>query len=145
MSLTGVLLMYERQLIERSDRGFAAGCPLTVRACRLRRCWFDWRSSGPIRRRPRSRCGRKQRHPRPSPWRTTVYQDAFAGRVLGEPATNVRHVMSRRRAWHRWLAMDGENRAMGKAISGWSNLIFLLIVLSGIYLWMDADAQRIDR
>jgi uncharacterized iron-regulated membrane protein len=67
---------------------------------------------------------------------TTVYQDAYTGRVLGEPSTAVRRLMSELRAWHRWLAMDGERRAIGKGISGWSNLVFLFIVLSGIYLWM---------
>jgi uncharacterized iron-regulated membrane protein len=38
--------------------------------------------------------------------------------------------------WHRWLAMAGEQRAFGKAITGWSNLIFAFIVLSGMYLWL---------
>ena len=50
--------------------------------------------------------------------------------------------MSEARAWHRWLSLDGDGRAVGKAISGWSNLIFLFIVLSGIYLWIPRIGRR---
>jgi uncharacterized iron-regulated membrane protein len=50
--------------------------------------------------------------------------------------------MSEARAWHRWLSLDGEGRAIGKAISGWSNLIFLFIVLSGMYLWIPRVGWR---
>jgi uncharacterized iron-regulated membrane protein len=39
------------------------------------------------------------------------------------------------RAWHRWLAVDGESRSIARAITGWSNLLFLFIVVSGFYLW----------
>jgi uncharacterized iron-regulated membrane protein len=43
--------------------------------------------------------------------------------------------MSETRAWHRWLAVDGEARPIARAITGWSNVIFLFIVVSGFYLW----------
>jgi uncharacterized iron-regulated membrane protein len=137
MSVTGFLLMYERQLIEWSDRDFHSAPPagtsrLTIETLLARI---------------------KEQQPRETPTaitlksapsapvaitlgQATVYQDAYTGRVLGAPATDVRFVMSELRAWHRWLAMDGENRPIGKAISGWANLVFLFIVLSGIYLWM---------
>ena len=39
------------------------------------------------------------------------------------------------RAWHRWLAVEGDGRPIAKAITGWSNFLFLFIVVSGIYLW----------
>ena len=66
----------------------------------------------------------------------TVYQDVYTGRLLGEPTQRVRGAMSELRAWHRYMALDGDNRPLGKAISGWSNLLFLFIVLSGMYLWI---------
>jgi uncharacterized iron-regulated membrane protein len=137
MSLTGVLLMYERQLIEWSDRGYRSAVPAD-------------RARLPIET-LLARLAEQRPHQTPTAitlrsepaapaavtlGQTTVYQDGYTGRVLGEPSTDVRRVMSGLRAWHRWLAMDGENRAIGKAISGWSNLVFLFIVLSGIYLWM---------
>jgi uncharacterized iron-regulated membrane protein len=43
--------------------------------------------------------------------------------------------MGELRAWHRWLAVDGDGRGTARAITGWSNVIFLFIVASGVYLW----------
>ena len=37
--------------------------------------------------------------------------------------------------WHRYVALSGENRPMGKAITGFSNLAFFFIVVSGFFLW----------
>lgn len=36
---------------------------------------------------------------------------------------------------HRWLALEGEGRTVGKALTGASNLAFLWLALSGIVLW----------
>jgi uncharacterized iron-regulated membrane protein len=66
----------------------------------------------------------------------TVYLDAYSGAILGEPTRSVRAMMSELRAWHRWLAVEGENRPIAKAVTGWSNFIFLFIVVSGMYLWI---------
>ena len=62
--------------------------------------------------------------------------DAKAPSVVGEASrSGVRQFMSNIRAWHRWLAVDGDRRPIARAITGWSNLLFLFIVASGIYLW----------
>ena len=37
--------------------------------------------------------------------------------------------------WHRYLAAAGSSRPVGRAITGASNLAFLFIVVSGIFLW----------
>ncbi len=47
----------------------------------------------------------------------------------------MRRFMSETRAWHRWLAVDGEGRPVARFITGWSNFLFLFIVVSGFYLW----------
>jgi len=66
-----------------------------------------------------------------------LFVDAYTGRELGERrGAGLRAFLSTMRGWHRWLAMDGENRAVGKAITGWANLLFLFIVVSGLYLWL---------
>jgi len=44
--------------------------------------------------------------------------------------------MSDLRAWHRWLAVEGEGRSVARAVTGWANLLFAFIVLSGMYLWL---------
>lgn len=37
---------------------------------------------------------------------------------------------------HRWLALEGESRSTGKLIMGISNLVFLFLIVSGLYLWL---------
>ena len=37
--------------------------------------------------------------------------------------------------WHRALGFSGENRAIGRAITGACNAAFLFLALSGLYLW----------
>lgn len=69
----------------------------------------------------------------PSP----LYVDARTARVIGtEPLGGLRGFLATMRNWHRWLAREGEGRTVGRAITGWSNLLFLFIVVSGLYLWM---------
>lgn len=38
--------------------------------------------------------------------------------------------------FHRWFNVEGENRALARQITGVSNLAFLFLVLSGMYLWL---------
>ncbi len=47
----------------------------------------------------------------------------------------MRQFMSDMRAWHRWLAYEDEARLTARAVTGWSNVAFLFIVVSGLYLW----------
>jgi len=138
MCATGVLLTYERQLIAWADSGYrsvkpttdAHPLPMDVLLAQLR-----------------------ETHPGLSPTTITIradqgaavavvagqhtlYVDRYSGAVVGEASrTGIRKVMSDLRAWHRWLAVDGEARPIARAITGWSNFLFLFIVLSGIYLW----------
>jgi uncharacterized iron-regulated membrane protein len=142
MSFTGVLLMYERQLIEWSDRAYRASSPgaealpvetLLVRAAEQRPHQAPTAITLRADRRAPAAIAFGQ---------TTVYQDVYSGELVGEPSTGVRRVMSEARAWHRWLSLDGDGRAVGKAISGWSNLILLFIVLSGMYLWIPRIGWR---
>jgi len=137
MSATGVLLTYERQLIAWSDRGLRSAppadgsAPLSVEALltSLRRDHPDLEVSGVTlasdATAPVSIVAGRQ----------TVYVDAYTGRVLGESTQGVRRFMSEVRAWHRWIAVEGEGRPVARAITGWSNAIFLFIVVSGLYLW----------
>ncbi len=144
MSVTGVLLTYERQLIEWSDRDFRS-TPASAGADRLP---IEVLLDRAVEQRPLQRpIALTLRSDTNAPaavsfGQTTVYQDVYSGALLGAPSTDVRYVMSELRAWHRWLAMDGEHRAIGKAISGWANLVFLFIVLSGMYLWLPRRWSR---
>jgi len=65
----------------------------------------------------------------------SFYLDAYTGRLLGESRQGMRQFMSDVRAWHRWLAAEGDARTTARAFTGWSNVLFLFIVCSGLYLW----------
>ena len=138
MSITGVLLMYERQLIEWSDRAYRSVAPATGAA----RLPVETLVARAIEQRPQpAPTAITLRADPDAPAMVTLgqaslYQDVYTGQLLGEPTPGVRAAMSKLRVWHRYMALDGEGRALGKAISGWSNLLFLFIVLSGMYLWI---------
>ena len=44
--------------------------------------------------------------------------------------------------WHRYLAMSGESRATGRSITGISNAAFLVLALSGLYIWWPRQLTR---
>jgi uncharacterized iron-regulated membrane protein len=137
MSVTGVLLTYERQMIAWADSHFRS-VPPSPEAARLSVDTLLGRST---RERPdlvptaitiASTADAPVILTVPQ---RTVYVDAYTGAVLGEGSQGVRRFMTELRAWHRWLAVDGERRPLARAITGWSNFVFLFIVVSGFYLW----------
>lgn len=66
----------------------------------------------------------------------TYYVNPYTGHVYGEgTGQSMRAFFSSMVGWHRWLAMTGDQRSTGRAVTGAANLLFLFIVLSGIYLW----------
>jgi uncharacterized iron-regulated membrane protein len=65
----------------------------------------------------------------------TVYLNPYTGEVLGAGAQGIRSFFRLMTDWHRWLALTGEDRATGRAITGACNLGFLFLVVSGFYLW----------
>jgi uncharacterized iron-regulated membrane protein len=65
----------------------------------------------------------------------TIYVDPYSGRVLGEGSRSLQVSFRWLEDWHRWLGVSTENRAAGKALTGPSNLAFLLLAISGMYLW----------
>jgi uncharacterized iron-regulated membrane protein len=72
----------------------------------------------------------------------TIYVDPYDGRVLGETSAGVRRFFRVVTDWHRTLALAGDQRTIGKAITGACNLAFLFIVASGIYLWWPKSWTR---
>ncbi len=138
MSVTGVLLTYERQLIAWSDSHLrsvpptpdAPRLPVETLLERFRRAHPGLEPSAvTLAAAPDATVvlAVPQR---------TLHLDAYSGQLLGDGAQGVRQVMSRLRAWHRWLAVEGEGRPVARAITGWSNVLFLFVVVSGAYLWL---------
>jgi uncharacterized iron-regulated membrane protein len=138
MCVTGVLLTYERQFIAWSDRHFVSASPQPG-AAPLPLDELVRRAAGA---RPEAGLTAVMVRPeatapvRLSYGREAWYADAYTGALLGPQSEGVRALMSDLRAWHRWIGMEGEGRDAARAITGWSNVIFLFIVASGIYLWV---------
>lgn len=65
----------------------------------------------------------------------TVFYNSYTGDALGEGSKGARSFFRFVTDWHRWLGMEGASRATGRAVTGISNLVFLFIVVSGLYLW----------
>jgi uncharacterized iron-regulated membrane protein len=138
MCVTGVLLTYERQLIAWADRGFhsvrpaadAAPLPLEALVRRVRQTEPGLTLTAvTLRADPDAAVAI-------TAGQRTIYVDRYSGALIGEASRGgVRAFMATLRAWHRWFGVEGEGRTVARAITGWSNFIFLFIVMSGAYLW----------
>jgi uncharacterized iron-regulated membrane protein len=139
MSVTGVLLTYEKQLVYYADTraiaitpaAGAARLPIDELLARVRATGLVAEPSAiTVRRDPAA------------PVALAVgagamaYADPYTGRLLGRGNAGVRAFFRSVTDWHRWLAASGEYRATGRAVTGASNLAFLFLVLSGAYLWI---------
>ena len=54
-----------------------------------------------------------------------VYVDGYTGKDIGEGSVTVRRFFRAVTDWHRWLAMSGSWRPLGRSITGAANLAFL--------------------
>lgn len=135
MSATGVLLTFEKQLVAWADRDVRATpvgerMPLSDLETVVRSWNPEFQpTSIVIRPDPASpimlRANRLDR----------LYVDAYSGRILGSGNESLRLFFATMVNWHRWLGAVGDDRAIGRAITGAANLAFLSIILSGCYLW----------
>jgi uncharacterized iron-regulated membrane protein len=64
-----------------------------------------------------------------------VHVDAYTGEVRELAGSGWRKLFTLMIEWHRYLGTDGDGRAIGKAITGACNAAFLVLTLSGLYLW----------
>ena len=65
----------------------------------------------------------------------TLYVDPYTG-AIAEPRAGPAHdILHTLEDWHRWLGQDGESRATGRLITGICNAAFLVLCLTGLYLW----------
>lgn len=64
-----------------------------------------------------------------------LYMDPSTAEIRGEGAPGMRAFFSGVVRWHRWFNFTGEGRANARAITGWSNVAFLFLVISGLYMW----------
>ncbi|EYF01144.1 PepSY-associated TM helix domain-containing protein [Chondromyces apiculatus] len=61
--------------------------------------------------------------------------NGYTGQVLGEAAPRWTGFFRLMEDLHRWLGAKGENRDLGRAVTGVSNAAFLVLAITGLYLW----------
>ncbi len=138
MSITGVALTYEKQMLEWADRGaWTAPSPADARHLPPETLLAKAAAAQP----GLAPTGVTLRANAAAP-ATVTFQgnkslliDPYTGTIIGEPPAGLRSFFRTMTVWHRYLALEGASRSTGKAITGAANLGFLFIVLSGIYLW----------
>ncbi len=138
MSVTGVALTYERQIVNWSEHRYHVTGPapvsgrLTMSALldRVRSIRPALPSSITVRAEPAAPVelgyGRE----------TTLFVHPYTGAVLGDTTQGLRPFFRAVTDWHRWLGTAGAGRATGRAITGACNLAFLFLVITGCYLWL---------
>jgi uncharacterized iron-regulated membrane protein len=67
---------------------------------------------------------------------TAVLLNPYTGSAIEDAAAGTRGFMSTMRSWHRWLG--GDSSSFGAKLIDWSNLLFVFIIASGLYLWFPA-------
>ena len=72
----------------------------------------------------------------------TVHVDRFTGEPLGDGDTRTRRFLRSVLTWHRWFALEGESRIIGRTITATANLGFLFLLASGLYLWWPSSRRR---
>ena len=72
----------------------------------------------------------------------TVHVDRFSGESLGDGNTRVRRFLQSVLYWHRWFALEGEHRIIGRTFTAGANLGFLFLLVSGVYLWWPSTGSR---
>ena len=62
------------------------------------------------------------------------YANRYTGGLLNDSDPPMRRFLRSIMYWHRWLALEGPSREIGRNITGIGNLGFLILLLSGLYL-----------
>lgn len=138
MSVTGVLLTYEKQMVGwvagrnhlaavpasaplSADRLAAAARAVNPQAARGALV-FDADPTAPVT----VSLGRQG----------TVLLNPYTGMVIDDASAGLRGLFRTLENWHRWLG--GSPNGLGARLIDIGNLLFLFIVISGIYLWLPA-------
>ena len=137
MCVTGALLAFERQIIEYSEKDVRYVTAANVPELDPQQVIDTLREARPDAK-PTAMSITNEPG---ATWAFTlgreghIYIDPYTGSISGEGNKSVRGAMTELRNWHRYIALSGENRPVGKAITGASNLLFLFLAISGIYIW----------
>ena len=138
MSVTGVLLTYDKQIATRADaRWFAETLQASGPTLPLDSLVRVAQAAAPTRK----LSGVSVSSGSAQPVRVLFgrdgasFVDPRAGVVVRVGESPTRSVLATITEWHRWLGASEEGRETARAITGASNLGFLLLTLTGFFLW----------
>jgi uncharacterized iron-regulated membrane protein len=138
MSVTGVLLTYERQIL-----AWAEGVELPAPAPGARRLALEDLVAAAKLSRPEFNATTIVLRNEPGAPVTlaagrsgSLLVDPYSGHAREPGAQQLRRFFAATTGWHRWFNAAGDSRAIPRAITGASNLAFLFLILSGMYLWL---------
>ena len=72
----------------------------------------------------------------------SVHVDRFSGERRGDGDTRTGRFLRGVMYFHRWFALEGEYRIVGRTIMATANLGFLFLLVSGVYLWWPSRGGR---
>ncbi|MEM7503941.1 MAG: PepSY-associated TM helix domain-containing protein [Pseudomonadota bacterium] len=138
MSVTGVLLTYERQMTAWSEDSYLAEVEDGAEMLPADDLLAVLREAAPeaeqltliYSKEPGSIVRGSAGRGRP------FLIDPYRGEILLEGATATDRFFTTVMYVHRWFALTGDSRGIGRAITGYSNLLFFFLLLSGTYLWL---------
>jgi len=138
MSATGVLLTYERQMLAMQMRPLWADVPADSAPRPIDHLLDAVRASEPdftplsvqLSANPRAPAvingGRGGLR----------YLNRYTAEVLEAPSDARAAFFATVTSWHRWFNASPDSRGPWRAVTGVSNLAFLFLILSGLYLWL---------
>jgi uncharacterized iron-regulated membrane protein len=138
MSATGVALAFQRQILQLVDGGLRTVSPPADSSPRRLGEMLDAATAGGGSRptgvvvRPGASASVEFTFGRDR----SVYVDPYTGAVLGEGSKAARAFFAAVERWHRTLGEPLGARGPLRAIAAAANLLFLLLVVSGPFLWL---------
>ncbi|PYJ08107.1 MAG: PepSY domain-containing protein [Verrucomicrobia bacterium] len=145
MSVTGVLLAFERQLTELAERDLRVVPPEPG----MPRLSIDGLISSVRAAEPEAMPSGLTRRSDPAApvaislgRERTVFLNPYTGVILGEGSKEVRGFFQSVENVHRWLGAPEQSRALGRGVTGACNLAFLFLVMSGFFLWWPRQGTK---
>lgn len=135
MSVTGVLLTYERQMVAAAQNAAveapAGAEPLSIDALAVAALAAGGAPGNALtiqRNTAHVATLSKER-------RDTLLLDPYTGEVLEGAGESTDAFFGRVMRIHRWLAFTGGRNEIGAALNGGANLVFGALLISGVFLW----------
>lgn len=139
LAFTGAALAFEKQVLDLAEasrmqvqapRDGAKTLPVSALLAKVREAYPEQRPAGLTLTREEGHVvavslGREK----------TLYLNPYSGDIVEPEAKGLRSFFHTMLVLHRWLALEGAQRDLGKNITGIAGAVFLILGISGLYLW----------